>query len=187
MSSDAHLFEGLSGPNEAGLKSLGIMLAEVDQLADEIERLEKHLKVARAAMNALTHGALVDKFTEARVSEFKTERGRLYKIENYLSGSLPKNPAKREEALRWLMQNEAADLITTLVSVRLSRKQHNIVGDVRAALEKVGVDYVEDRDVHHSTLKSFARERMKSGQEVPFEQLGLSVGRYVKSEGEDEA
>jgi hypothetical protein len=185
MSNDAHMFEGMQGPDEAQQRALGAMLEEVDDLVKEIELLEEKLKQRRAQLNALTHGAIVDKFTAARCKEYHTLSGMVYRVENFLSGSLPKNEEKRKAALSWLTNNEASDLIKTELTVSLGRKEHNMVGEVKAALERVGVDYGEAQDVNHNTLKAFARERMKNGLEVPFEKLGLSVGRYVKIEKQE--
>jgi hypothetical protein len=44
-------------------------------------------------------------------------------------------------------------------------------------LDSVDAEYVDQNDVPHMTLKAFARERLRNGEEVPLELLGWFAGR----------
>ena len=44
----------------------------------------------------------------------------------------------------------------------------------------MGVAFVEAESVHPQTLAAFAREKLKAGEEVPLDLLGLYAGRQAK-------
>lgn len=173
---------GKDAPDIDELSSISAKVKEAAVLARQIENLEEQLKTQRAELHQLTTKTLPDLMDSAGTSEFKTPDGLKVSVRDFINGSLPKEDANRIAALSWLEKNGARDLIKTSFALSLGRGQKDAAQELTAALAELGLDYSRKEDVHAQTLYAFARERMKSGEELPIELLGLYVGRVAKIE-----
>lgn len=172
-------------------------LAKVIKTAEEtltqeaiVADLETSLSSAKARLNHLRSGVLPDMMAEAGLTEFRLATGERVKINDYVSGSLPKeedNPAARRKALDWLEHHrEASRLIKTVVEVRFGRTEHNRAVDLAERLSEEGLDVSVMSGVHPQTLMAFARECLREGAAIPLETLGLHAGRVAKIEAPKE-
>lgn len=150
---------------------------ETEKLADEIE---EHLKDLKRKLNQLKTVELPDAMAENGLSSFSTSDGHTIEINDFVSGSLPTDVEKRKVAIHWLSANGAADMIKNEVSVNFLKTQHNEAKSLAAELKDKGLDVDEKETVHSATLQAFGREKLRSGEECPFELLGLYTGRVAK-------
>jgi len=176
---DASEFDvgGASAPSDK-LDVLNKYLEEAISLSEVIERLEGDLKVAKSALHSLSTETIPDLMLELSLDEAKF-RGWSVKVEEFVSGTLPKDDDKRAVAIRWLEENEAGGLIKTSLSLDFAKSQHNEALSIAAGLEEEGYAPTVKSDVHVQTLRAFARERLRNGQELP-DLLGLYVGKTTK-------
>lgn len=166
-----------SVPSDDQVKTISKLVERAYALENEITSAEEYLKRLKGELHVLTTSTLVDAMASAGSSEFITDKGLKVSVKDFISGSLPKDESLRARALMWLESVGAQDLIKNHLEADFSRNQDNLVAQVEQLLSELGVGFERKRDVHHSTLKSFANERLKKGEELPIELLGLFVGR----------
>lgn len=166
----------VSAPSVGELSSIEALVNRALQLTNEVESVEEYLKKLKAELHVITTTSLVDALASAGTTEFRTKDVQV-KVKDFISGSLPKEEIARREALQWIESVGAADIIKNHLEADFGKNQDNMVARVEELLLEMDIPFQRARDVHHSTLKSFAQERMKSGEELPLERLGLFAGR----------
>lgn len=174
-------FETYAPKQDDSMLSSMIKLAnEMFELETTKEDVEKELKEINLRLNTIKSSELPDMFGELGLSEFKLENGIKLKVQDFVSGSLPKDETKRKEAIAWIEANDGSDLIKTKIGMEFTKNQHNMAIDVAERLKEEGYEVDCKSDIHSQTLCSFARERLKNGDELPIELLGLYVGKTTK-------
>ena len=171
--------QGAAPAAPGSLDSLNQKLEEAVSLKEAVDQLEADLKAAKQALNSLTTGAIPDLMAQMGIDEI-TQRGWQIKVSEFVSGSLPKDPDQRKAAIDWLESNEGGDLLKTSLGIDFSRSQHNEAIDLFEELRTKGFVASLDSTVHPQTLLVFARERMKNGDPLDPEVLGLYTGRVAK-------
>jgi hypothetical protein len=171
--------DAVSAPSASELASIESLVNRALELTRELETVDEYAKKLKAELHMITSSQLVDLLASAGTTEFKTKDVKV-SVKDFISGSLPKEEGARAEAIRWIESVGAADIVKNHLEADFDKKQDNLAGQVEEFLENLGVEFVRSRDVHHSTLKSFANERMKNGEELPLETLGLFAGRKAE-------
>lgn len=161
------------------MEALQELLGDAIALSDSCETLEGDLKAAKAELHRLCSRVIPEEMKGLGISEM-TARGRNVSIKDFVSGSLPKSEDKRKAAFKWLEDNEAGDLIKTTVAVSFGRSEHNYALSLAGELREKGLEVQAESSVHASTLKSFARERLRCGDPLDTEVLGLFVGEVAR-------
>jgi hypothetical protein len=176
--------EDLAGPDVEALKGLTKLAEQAMKAAKVVEDKEAELKSAKNTLHHLTMKVIPDALAAAGVSTFTTLKAPFLKIttKEYIHGTLPKEAEARERALAWLENNDAADIIKNQIAVDLGKGEDNMAKAVKSALDEMEIDYSVKKDVHPQTLAAFARERLRNGEEVDLETLGLFAGRVAKVE-----
>jgi hypothetical protein len=145
-----------------------------------ISQYEDDLKAAKHSLQILRTGRLPDLMAEIQSDHFN-HGGWDIKLTDFVSGSLPKDPEKRQAALDWLEKNEADGLIKTDVSLAFGRSQFDEATKVAEGLIEEGHAVNVTSGVHAQTLQAFARERIRNGEDIDCEVLGLYTGKVVKA------
>lgn len=161
------------------LEALNQLLEEAIALEQATSQMEEDLKAAKSALHALRTGRIPDLMAELQMDQL-TFQGWEVKVDDLVSGSLPKDPAKRDRAIKWLEEHEGAGLIKTGVSVDFGREQHETALGVWKALDAEGYPANIQSTVHAQTLQSFARQRLKDGDDLDPDVLGLFIGKIAK-------
>lgn len=168
------------------LSKLNTKLAEAIELKTMVDQMEADLSAAKQQLNLLNTSVIPDMMAELDMDEV-TQRGWKVKVGEFVSGSLPKDEAKHEAAIKWLEDHDAGDLLKTSLGVQFSRSQHNVALDLAGYIQDQGYEAKVESTVHPQTLCAFARERLKNGEALDTEVLGLYAGRVAKFKrlGED--
>ena len=166
--------------NESSMKRLIAMAREVIDTENLVNDLEENLSELKKRLNRMKTIELPDMMAECGMSEFKTDSGFNIKIEDFVSGSLPKDDEKRRAAIHWLEANGGESLIKSELSMTFEKSQHNEAVSLMVSLQEQGYEVSSKMGVHPQTLLAHIRERMKNGDEVPLETLGLFAGRVAK-------
>lgn len=180
MASDIEKILGITTPNKEQLAAIEAQVQRALALMRQIKEIDDLSKQVRAEFQFLTTRTLPDAMGTAGILEFKTNDGVKVSIKEIVSGSLPKEETQRKAAFEWLIANGGADLIKEHVQLEFGRGQHNEAAMVKGELEKLGQTFAANETVHSSTLAAFARERMRAGEPLPLELLGLYAGRAAK-------
>jgi hypothetical protein len=166
-----------------GDPSLERLVKMAQELVDQeqlIKDLEENLTTAKRVANKLKTTDLPDLMAEVGMASFKLPSGYAVAVEDFVSGSLPKEPEKRQGAIHWLEENGAEALIRTEVMLEFSKSEHNEALSLIADLEEKGYEPESKMGIHPQTLLAHVRERLRNGEEVPLETLGLYAGRVAK-------
>lgn len=161
------------------LARLNEKLAEAIDLKDAVDQMEEDLSAAKKQLNNLNTQIIPDMMAQLGMEEV-TQRGWKIKVGEFVSGSLPKDDAAKERAIHWLEDNGAGELLKTNLSVVFTKSQHNEALSLAAEIEGHGFAPKVESTVHPQTLCAFARERLKNGEPLDTELLGLYTGRVAK-------
>jgi hypothetical protein len=171
--------DGEASASPDALKRMRDGIKELITMTEYIEQLEADLKAAVSSRHIMRTVKLPDIMAECQSTAFN-HAGYDVEVSDFVSGSLPKDDAKRKKALDWLKDNEGAGNIKTILTVAFNTKQHNQAMDVAETLREDGWPLVIGEGVNAQTLQAFARERIRNGEKVDAEVLGLFVGKLVK-------
>jgi hypothetical protein len=175
------------------LDKIVALVKEGAAIQETIESLTEALKVNVGRFNRIKQVELVNLMKEANMGKYESEDGKIKtKLDNYVSGSLPKDEHDKEEALKVLEEAGGAALIKTDVAVRFPKNMHNAAKDFFVKVQELLKEYDPSDEidfepefkegVHAASLQAFAREKIRKGEELNYEALGLTVGQHVKFE-----
>lgn len=170
--------EGASAPSDK-LEVLNKYLDEATAFEVQLEQLEADAAVARTALNELKTKRIPELMVELQMTDL-TRNGWKVKLAEFVSGSLPKEEGPRQKAIDWLEAHEGGALIKTDISLTFAKSQHDEAKALAARLATDGFAVELTSGVHASTLQAFARERLKNGEPVDTEVLGLYTGQIAK-------
>ena len=173
-------FNSAKVPTKEELANLGVELQAAVKLQTTIDSLEEVLAQHKQDLHQLTTRKLPDLMLAAGTLAFKTPEGAKVEIKEFMSGSLPKEPDARVAALEFLAKNGAEPLIKNSFFIALGKGQKEELKQLTKALKGVGVDYTRKEDVNAQSLYAWARERVRNGEPLPLETLGLYSGRVAK-------
>lgn len=146
-----------------------------DLLAEQIRRqedLEEQLKSTKAARQKLENEDLPTLMAEIGLSEFKLEDGSVVAIKEDVQCGI--SEARRAVALRWLVENNFGGIIKSEVRVAFESSQHDTAEEFAKSLAETFGSAVNFQEaVHPATLKSFVKERLAQGEDIPFDLFGI--------------
>jgi hypothetical protein len=172
--------DGEASASPDALVNLRESIQTMIDLEENIAIMEDDLKAAKHSLQSIRTGRLPDLMAEIQSDHF-THDGWECKLNDFVSGSLPKDPVRRAAAIDWLERNEAEGLIKTDVKVVFGRSQYDEAVEVADNLMQEGHAVDVSSGVHAQTLQAFARERIRNGDEIDCELLGLYSGKVVKA------
>lgn len=148
--------------------TLAELLVKANQ---EVKEKDAALKAAKAAALRLEREDLPTLMSELGLTEIKLEDGSTVQIKEDVDARITE--VNRPAALRWLLDNNYGGLIKTNVAIAFNRGEHDEALGARDLLAETyeGVELKEE--VHSSTLKSFVRERLTAGENIPFDLFGI--------------
>lgn len=148
-------------------------------LEEDIERMGEALKEVTKALHDLRTRQVPDLMMELQVDSL-TLKGFKIAVGDFVSGSLPKDPDKRQKAFAWLDTHDASGLIVTDVEVSFPRSEREKAKEVANYLWAMDLPAKLNSNVHPQTLAKFARDKLKSGEAIDLETLGLFSGKIAK-------
>lgn len=151
-----------------------------EELSTAMGELKSKVDAAAIDLGAKVIPSIMD---DVEITHFGLTSGHQVVIEEKIHASLPKE--KRDVGCDWLEKNGHGHIVKRTISVPLSTKQGKVADKVLKALEKAlkdvpDVEVVNVREVHHSTLGAWARERLREGDEFPMDTFGIHRQRVAK-------
>lgn len=173
---------GAATPDATQLKSIEELVNRASKLSKAIEELEASLVVHKKELHDLTHKKIPDLMSEAGTLSFETVSGVKVQVKDVVSGSIPKSEPERTIALKWIERNGGKDIIKSQLVCDFEKGDGNLRKKNQAAelLADMGVAFEDKESVHPKTLEAFAREKLRNGEELPADLLGLYLGRMAK-------
>jgi hypothetical protein len=151
--------------------------SEAIELDEAIKGYELAMKTAKSRLHHLRTVKIPEAMAEAGIGDvFSMDTGHVIKLKQFVSGSIPKEEEKRDLAMKVLTQHGGSALIKTAVSMAFSKGQSYEAKLMADRLKSEGYDVEIKEDVHAMSLQSFAREKLRNGEDLPLETLGLFAG-----------
>ena len=148
-----------------------------DELQKRIDELNEQLEQAKGIQVKILQTDLPSLLHEIGINE--ATRGDLkVSLTDGVSISIPEE--RRADAYAWLVENDAGDIVKTEVIARFGAGDVEKAEAAKAALEADGFLTEVKMAVHPSTLKSWARERIKKGSLPPSDMFNTHVYEMAK-------
>jgi hypothetical protein len=151
---------------------------------EERWNLEDRLELIKARIVEIEQKELVDLFSECGISAITLEaegNHPAYTLERkpYYHANIPEE--SRDSAATWLEETGHGDLLRSVVTISLGKKEVKTVRRIEKMLRNMGVEYSTKFGVPWNTLTAWVRERVEKYNEVlPLDLLGAKVGEIVK-------
>ena len=168
--------EDLTAVNEA--KNLSVQVVILQNLEDEYSTKEKELKELKRKVELISGEVIPTMMQEMNISTLKLADGTSVEVKPVYGASIPVK--KREEAFKWLRDNDLGDLIKNEVTVAFGRNEDTKASDYAILAKGQGYEPVQKLKVEPMTLKALVRERLEAGQEMPSDLFNLFTGNRTK-------
>ena len=175
--------------NHNAIALLRDKLEEGAKLAALVNRLDTELKVAKSAYHTIRTETLPEIMRDIGVEKMRVA-GWDAELDDLVEGSWPKDSVARVAAESYLKELGASDLLTIKVNLEFPRDHVERAREAMTLLRTAGYAPVYETNVHHATLKAFAKERLRMVQEAlqagrataafAGEKLGLFICKAVK-------
>jgi hypothetical protein len=140
-------------------------------LEDDIASLEEQLNKKKEQFRRLIEEDIPSLMLELGVKKYVFEDGSSVQVKNDLTGSI-KNGDKAT-AFAWLMENNHDDIISNDITVKLGVGDTQAFQGVYSWLADGGYEFENKPAVHPSRLKSFLKEELANGTDVPLDLFGF--------------
>jgi hypothetical protein len=167
--------------DDVGIAASSSDLSDIAKLVDqalvlkqEQERIESALKDVNADLRTVLEVKLPELMLRAGIRNFVTESGRKVEVKKFYSATITESNA--EAAMRWLEEHGFGALIKNVVSVMFDREQNEAAVELLSSLRDQDYEVMNKQSVHAGTLKSWLREQLEAGKEVPMDLFSAFVG-----------
>lgn len=168
----------IEGPS---LDQLQKLMDEIEELEVTITNLEEMAKSATTRYNYIRTTMIPKLLSALQTDEWTNENGTKIKAHTFVSGSLPKEPDARKEAIEYLgTLKNGSDMIKTIITAEFSKGGHNQALAIADDLRQQGIMVEVESGVAAQTLQANVRERRAMGEDVDLKKLGLYAGRIAK-------
>ena len=175
-------FESVAGDltsiNQSGISTVSNLCKQQIALEKRIADLELELKDAKRDHRKVAEDLLPAALQEYGVTELKMEDGSEISVAPYYNASIAKD--RMDEAFQWLIEAGHGSLIKNHVTAAFGRGEDNSAKDLLAELEQRGMQTQTKTWVEPMTLKSFVKEQVEKGENLPYDLLGVYVGQRAK-------
>ena len=147
------------------------LAARMAEQKKEYKRLEEEAAAAKKAYTRTEREDLPMVFAELGIPSLTLPSGEIVKIADDATASITEE--NHNAAMKWLIDNGFGGLIKTAVIVEFNRGDRENAIALYNTLNDLGETPAVSESVHHSTLKSFVKERLREGEAVPHDLFGI--------------
>ena len=166
----------LSKIDDAG--DLSSQVVKLKKLEDELAEAEAHVKELKKQIDMVGGEVIPTMMQEMNISTMKLADGSAVEVKPVYGASIP--VAKKEEAFKWLRDNDLGDLIKNEVTVSFGRNEDNKASNYANLAQGQGYQPVQKLKVEPMTLKALVRERIENGLDMPSELFNVFAGSRTK-------
>lgn len=169
----------------------------ISDIKTQIETKEKELKQLNISLGSyeLELGELMTLEGFEVGSTIQLANGRKLKIKEFFNASMvsqgaidkAKDPSlleelyeKKERQLKWLEENNLADIVKNKIVIALDRGESEVANQLMIEFQEKGLSFTRDESVHASTLNATLKKEFKNGNNVPKDLFGIHVGTKVE-------
>jgi hypothetical protein len=152
------------------LQDISNAVNEKLSLEEKIFDYEEKIKELNKLLTVIEEETIPCAFQELGIQEIKLDNGQKVKVVLDVYSSLSNENKPR--AYAWLNAHNYGGLIKVELSINYSKGEKQKAEEKYKELIKDGLSVDLTEGVHHSTLSSFLRERVREGAEVPLDLFG---------------
>ena len=160
------------------VQSLSNYVLQLQSLEDEVKVLEENLKRKKEAADKISEEVIPEIMEHMKLKTLLLRWLNHLEVKEIYGASIP--IAKKEEAFKWLRDNDLGDLIKNEITVSFGRGEDNKANDYASLAEKNGFQPTQKMKVEPMTLKALYRERVESNLDLPSEHFNLFKGNKTK-------
>lgn len=148
------------------------------KLEAEIADLDSKLRNKQEQLQRLSEIMIPEAMIALGLSEFKLSTGESISVKKFYAAKI--SPERQDDAFAWLRKSGNDDIIKNNISLQFGKGEDDLANEVAKLLVSKGLSPEQKIFVHPMTLKSFVRERIENGAELPYELFGVFVGNKTK-------
>ena len=142
-------------------------LQGIAQLANRLESYEELLlRVAAVAADIqskrskISDSLLPEAMVGAGLQSFTMESGKKVNLKSEVYAEFPKNEAKRQVVIKYLVEQGVGALVRTTIELNFGRDEAEFALAARELLDKNQINYGLTETVHPQTFKAWVKERL---------------------------
>lgn len=157
---------------------ISTMVRHQVNLENVIAKLNAELAEKAEQLKNLAEVMIPDAMLAMGLSELKLATGETVSIKKFYSAKIPDE--QQEKAFEWLRNSGNGDIIKNNIALSFGKGEDDLANEVAKMLLQKGLTPEQKIFVHPMTLKSFVKERIEAGAELPYELFGVFVGNKTK-------
>ena len=162
----------------ANVDNLSKHVLDLQRLESEIEKEEHLLKQKKAQADKISAEVIPEIMDQMKLKTLKLQDGSAIEVKEVYSATIP--VAQKENAFRWLRDNDLGDLIKNEITVSFGRGEDNKASEYANLAKGNGFEPTQKLKVEPMTLKALFRERSENKEELPSEHFNLFKGNKTK-------
>ena len=160
------------------VRSLSNYVIDLQKLEGEIAKEETLLKQKKERADKISAEVIPEIMESMKLKTLKLQDGSAIEVKEVYSATIP--VAQKENAFKWLRDNDLGDLIKNEVTVSFGRGEDDKASTYANLAESQGYQPQQKLKVEPMTLKALYRERVESGGDLPSEHFNLFKGNKTK-------
>jgi hypothetical protein len=140
---------------------------KLKELQDKIEAQEQIVEALKEKAKILSEKIIPELLAEQGLSSLKLADGSSVTVKREYRCTLPKDEIKKEEAYKWLRENDMGDIIKNNVTVSFGYDEDNKAKQMFDLAVSNGFRPSQKSDVAWNTLTALFEERVKKGLDMP--------------------
>ena len=134
---------------------------------DELVSLEEQVKNKKEEIDEISSRIIPELLAEQGLSAIKLADGSNVSVKKEFRCTLPKDETKREQAYKWLRDQNLGDIIKNNIFVTFGKGEDNKAKQLLDLAQDNGFEPQQKSDVAWATLTALFRERIESGLDMP--------------------
>jgi len=162
-------------------------LAKAKRLAKECTAAQARVDILlaeegllKSRINHLKTIAIPDAMSQAGIDSFGIG-DQVVVIEDFVAGTIPKEPEKRKAALDLMSEYGFGNSIRTLITIDFAKEDHEAAVKLYSELRKNNsLNITMKEDIHNQTYLAHIRELLDDGKKLDADKLGVFIGNTTK-------
>ena len=179
-----------SGASARDLQQIITYCEEQQQVEADIAKLKEQVKERAERLEKLQLNLIPDLMLALNIKKFSLASGYVVEVKGILRGTIPTTQQidnademdrpfliqRRNEALAWLRDNNAASIIKNQVVAEFGAGEDEAAKKFFASIQAQGYRVKCEEEVNFMTLNSYFKQARENGKVIPAEAFGLFEG-----------
>ena len=166
-----HDYPEVAPAGEDSLAKIARLAQDQRDAARAVEQAEQVLADAKSRLKQISEVDLPEVMSEVGMGEVKLSDGPTVSVSDRIHARISQDNMR--EAHQWLNENGFGNLIKREFKIGFGRDQEQWAESFEDTLQHEGVKYDRKQAVHPSTLKSFVKQSLENGEDIPEDVFGV--------------